>query len=146
MFERVIQAANHFRRFEERLRFGLLYFLNVAAQMIDQCPESFRTFAVCARGSFDAIISISCVRLQKGEQTHQSAGIEETRGRVTSWRPVQPVFRSTSLRIFSVCAAAFGRRSVCAQPIWLLVVPTRTLAAFAMLRVPYAPSSCPDTF
>ena len=27
MFERVIQAANHFRRFEERLRFGLLYFL-----------------------------------------------------------------------------------------------------------------------
>jgi hypothetical protein len=42
VFECGIQAANHFRsRFEERLRFGLIYFLNVAAQMIDQFPEFF---------------------------------------------------------------------------------------------------------
>src|SRR5882762_8250262 len=42
VFECGIQAANHFRsRFEERLRFGLIYFLNVAAQMIDKFPEFF---------------------------------------------------------------------------------------------------------
>jgi hypothetical protein len=42
MFKRGVQAAYHFRsRFEERLCFRLIYFLNVAAQMIDQFPEFF---------------------------------------------------------------------------------------------------------
>jgi hypothetical protein len=42
VFECGIQAAYDFcGRFEERLRFGLVYFLNVAAQMIDQFPEFF---------------------------------------------------------------------------------------------------------
>ena len=40
VFECGIQAAYHFcSRFEERLRFGLVYFLNVAAQMIEQFAE-----------------------------------------------------------------------------------------------------------
>jgi hypothetical protein len=42
MFERPIQTANHFGSgFEERLRFRLVDFVNVAAQMIDQFPEFF---------------------------------------------------------------------------------------------------------
>jgi hypothetical protein len=53
---------------------------------------------------------------------------------------------STSSRMFSACAAAFEWRSVCALPIWLLVVPAWTPAAFAMLRVPCAASSRPGTF
>jgi hypothetical protein len=37
MFERRVQAANHFGSgFEERLRFRFIYFFNVAAQMFDQ--------------------------------------------------------------------------------------------------------------
>jgi hypothetical protein len=36
MFERGVQTANHFGgRFEERLRFRLIDFVNVAAQMFD---------------------------------------------------------------------------------------------------------------
>ena len=42
MFERGVQTAYHFgSSFEERLRFGLIDFVNVAAQMIDQFPEFF---------------------------------------------------------------------------------------------------------
>jgi hypothetical protein len=42
MFECRVQTANHFRGgLEERLRFGLVYFVNVAAQMIDQFSEFF---------------------------------------------------------------------------------------------------------
>ena len=42
MFERCVQAANHFRSsFEERLRFGLIDLVHVAAQMIDQLAELF---------------------------------------------------------------------------------------------------------
>ena len=42
MFERGIETANHFgSSFEERLRFRFIYFLNVAAEMIDQFPEFF---------------------------------------------------------------------------------------------------------
>lgn len=40
MFERGVQTAYHFRsRLEERLRFGFIDFVNVAAQMFDQCPK-----------------------------------------------------------------------------------------------------------
>jgi len=40
MFERRVQTADHFRSgFEERLRFGLIYFANVVAQMFDQFPK-----------------------------------------------------------------------------------------------------------
>ena len=35
--------------------------------------NSFRTFAVCARGSFDAIVSTQMLRLRKHEQTHKSS-------------------------------------------------------------------------
>lgn len=36
MFERRLQTADHFRSgFEERLRFGLIDFVNVVAQMFD---------------------------------------------------------------------------------------------------------------
>ena len=49
MFERSVQPANHFRsRFEERLRFGFIYFVNVSAQMIDQFPEFFPNIRGCA--------------------------------------------------------------------------------------------------
>ena len=42
MFERGIESANHLgSSFEERLRFRFIYFLNVAAEMIDQFPEFF---------------------------------------------------------------------------------------------------------
>ena len=42
MFEGGVQAANHFRSgLEERLRFGLINFVNVAAQMFDQFPKFF---------------------------------------------------------------------------------------------------------
>jgi hypothetical protein len=42
MFERGVQTAYYFgSSFEERLRFRLIDFVNVAAQMIDQFPEFF---------------------------------------------------------------------------------------------------------
>jgi hypothetical protein len=42
MFERGIESANHLgSSFKERLRFGLIYFLYVAAEVIDQFPEFF---------------------------------------------------------------------------------------------------------
>ena len=42
MFKRGIQTAYHFgSSFEERLRLRFIYFVNVAAQMIDQFPEFF---------------------------------------------------------------------------------------------------------
>lgn len=42
MFERRVQTAYHFRRgFEECLRFGLGYFVNVVAQMFDQLTKFF---------------------------------------------------------------------------------------------------------
>ncbi len=42
MFERGVQTAEHFGSgFEKRLRFGLIDFVNVAAQMIDQFPKLF---------------------------------------------------------------------------------------------------------
>jgi hypothetical protein len=61
---------------------------------------------------------------------------------------IQPVFASTSLRIFSACAAAFEvSSSVYEQRMWLSVVPPmQVLAAVAILRVPYAASFRPDTF
>jgi hypothetical protein len=40
MFERRVQTAYHFRGgFEERLRFGFIDFVSVAAQMFDEFPE-----------------------------------------------------------------------------------------------------------
>ena len=40
MFKRRVQTTNHFGSgFEESLRFGLIDFVNVAAQMFDQFPE-----------------------------------------------------------------------------------------------------------
>jgi hypothetical protein len=40
MFERGVQPAYHFRRrFEERLGFRFIYFINVTAQMFDQFPK-----------------------------------------------------------------------------------------------------------
>ena len=42
MFEGDVQTVYYFgSRFEERLRFGLIHFLNVAAEMIDQFLEFF---------------------------------------------------------------------------------------------------------
>jgi len=42
MFKHGVQTADHFRSgFEERLRFRLIYFSNVAAQMFDQFPKFF---------------------------------------------------------------------------------------------------------
>ena len=42
MLERRVQTAYHFRRrFEERLCFRLIDFVNVATQMIDQLAEFF---------------------------------------------------------------------------------------------------------
>ena len=40
MFERNVQTAYHFRsRLKKRLRLGLINFVNVAAEMVDQFPE-----------------------------------------------------------------------------------------------------------
>jgi hypothetical protein len=72
MFERRVQTANHFRSgFEERLRFRFIIYLMSPRRCSISSRNSFRTFAVCARGSFDAIVSIQCVRLWNRAQTHQ---------------------------------------------------------------------------
>ena len=76
MFKRGIETANHFRsRFEQCLRLGIIDLSDVIAQMIMSILNSFLTFAVCARGSFDAIVSTQMLRLRKHEQTHKSSGL-----------------------------------------------------------------------
>jgi hypothetical protein len=60
MFERRVQTAYYFRRgLEERLRFlGSSILLMSPRRCSISSLNSFRTLAVCARGSFDAIVSI----------------------------------------------------------------------------------------
>jgi len=66
MFERCVQTPNHFRRgFEERLRFRLGYFVNVAAQMFDQYLKFFpniRGFEV--RRSKPAFVMVTQMRFR----------------------------------------------------------------------------------
>jgi hypothetical protein len=57
--------------------------------MIDQFPEFFRTFAVCTPGSFDAIVSISCVRLWTHVQTDESPLVERWFAQVSSIRSMR---------------------------------------------------------
>jgi hypothetical protein len=80
VFECGIQAANHFRgRFEERLRYGLIYFLNVAARMIDQLPEFFPNVRGMPADLLMQSFLYNSFACGQGEQTHQSRGIETTR-------------------------------------------------------------------